>query len=111
VHRFPEAGGGLFSTTHDIRRYGFMLTNDGELGGRRYLSHVAMEELRQAQTGATKFNSSLSYHLRDGMFGHDGAYGTDWSVTPKTGMVSVLTVQCVGPDHWAARDLFLETAT
>jgi CubicO group peptidase (beta-lactamase class C family) len=24
VHRFPEAGGGLFSTTHDIFRYGLM---------------------------------------------------------------------------------------
>src|SRR5262249_25287411 len=31
VHRFPEAGGGLFSTTHDILRYGMMLANNGEL--------------------------------------------------------------------------------
>ncbi len=32
VRRFPEAGGGLFSTTHDIVRYGLMLAKDGELG-------------------------------------------------------------------------------
>jgi CubicO group peptidase (beta-lactamase class C family) len=51
VHRFPEAGGGLFSTTHDIFRYGLMLANDGELDGRRYLSHAAMDELRKEQTG------------------------------------------------------------
>src|ERR1043166_5972861 len=111
VHRFPEAGGGLFSTTHDILRYGLMLANDGELDGKRYLSHAAMEELRKEQTGTTKVNYSLGYRLRNGMFGHDGAYGTDLSVNPTNGMVAVFMVQCTGPDLWAARDLFLKTAT
>jgi CubicO group peptidase (beta-lactamase class C family) len=111
THRFPEAGGGLFSTTRDILRYGLMLANDGELDGKRYLSHAAMEELRKEQTGATKVNDSLRYHLRNGMFGHDGAWGTDLSVNPKTGMVAVFMIQCSGPDLWAARDLFLKTAT
>jgi CubicO group peptidase (beta-lactamase class C family) len=111
VHRFPEAGGGLFSTTHDIFRYGLMLANDGELDGKRYLSHAAMDELRTEQTGKTKVNYSLGYHLRNGMFGHDGAYGTDLSVNPKTGMVAVFMVQCTSGDQWVARDLFLKTAT
>ena len=111
VHRFPEAGGGLFSTTHDIFRYGLMLANDGELDGKRYLSHEAMDELRKEQTGTTKVNYSLGYHLRNGMFGHDGAYGTDLSVNPKTGMVAIFMVQCTSGDQWAARDLFLKTAT
>jgi CubicO group peptidase (beta-lactamase class C family) len=111
VHRFPEAGGGLFSTTHDIFRYGLMLANDGELDGKRYLSHAAMDELRKQQTGTTKANYSLGYHLRNGMFGHDGAYGTDLSVNPETGMVAIFMVQCTSGDQWAARDLFLKTAT
>ena len=111
IHRFPEAGGGLFSTTHDIFQYGLMLANDGELDGKHYLSHAAMDELRKEQTGATKINYSLGYHLRNGMFGHDGAYGTDLSVDPKTGMVAIFMVQCSGGDQWAARDLFLKTAT
>ena len=111
ARRYPEAGGGLFSTTHDILRYGLMLANDGELDGRRYLSHAAMEELRREQTGTTKVNYSLGYHLRNGMFGHDGAWGTDLSVDPKSGMVAVFMVQCSGGDQWAARDLFLKTAT
>jgi CubicO group peptidase (beta-lactamase class C family) len=111
AHRFPEAGGGLFSTTHDILRYGLMLANDGELDGKRYLSHAAMEELRKEQTGTTKVNYSLGYHLRNGLFGHDGAYGTDLSVNPTNGMVALFMVQCPGPDQWAARDLFLKTAT
>ena len=110
THRFPEAGGGLFSTTQDILRYGLMLANDGELDGQRYLSHTAMEELRREQTSATKVNYSLGYHLRNGMFGHDGAYGTDLSVNPTNGMVAIFMVQCPGPDQWAARDLFLKTA-
>ncbi len=111
TRRFPEAGGGLFSTTHDILRYGLMLANNGELNGRRYLSPAAMDELRKEQTGATKVNYSLGCHLRNGMFGHDGAYGTDLSVNPTNGMVAVFMVQCPGPDQWAARDLFLKTAT
>jgi CubicO group peptidase (beta-lactamase class C family) len=111
VHRFPEAAGGLFSTTHDIFRYGLMLANDGALEGKRYLSHEAMNELRTPQTGATGVNYSLGYHLRNGMFGHDGAYGTDLSVNPATGMVALFMVQCTSGDQWAARDLFLKTAT
>jgi CubicO group peptidase (beta-lactamase class C family) len=111
VHRFPEAGGGLFSTAHDVLRYGMMLANNGELAGQRFLSPAAMDELRKEQTGATKVNYSLGYHLRNGMFGHDGAYGTDLSVNPKTGMIAVFMVQCTSGDQWAARDLFLKTAT
>ena len=111
VRRFPEAGGGLFSTTHDIFRYGLMLANNGELDGKRYLSQAAMDELRKEQTGTTKVNYSLGYHLRNGMFGHDGAYGTDLSVNPVTGMVAIFMVQCTSGDQWAARDLFLKTAT
>jgi CubicO group peptidase (beta-lactamase class C family) len=111
VHRFPEAAGGLFSTTHDVLRYGVMLANDGEVDGKRYLSHAAMAELRKEQTGTTKVNYSLGYHLRNDMFGHDGAYGTDLSVNPKTGMIAIFMVQCTSGDQWAARDQFLKTAT
>jgi CubicO group peptidase (beta-lactamase class C family) len=111
VHRFPEAAGGLFSTTHDILRYGMLLANNGTLDGKHYLSPTAMGELRKEQTGATKVNYSLGYHLRNGMFGHDGALGTDLSVNPKTGMIAVFMVQCTSGDQWAARDQFLKTAT
>jgi CubicO group peptidase (beta-lactamase class C family) len=111
VHRFPEAAGGLFSTTHDVLRYGVMLANDGEVDGKRYLSHAAMAELRKEQTGTTKVNYSLGYHLRNDMFGHDGAYGTDLAVNPKTGMIAIFMVQCTSGDQWAARDQFLKTAT
>lgn len=111
IHRFPEAGGGLFSTLHDILRYGLLLANDGELDGKHYLTHAAMDELRKEQTGTTKINYSLGYHLRNGMFGLDGAYCTDLSVNPTTAMVAVFMVQSTSNDRWAARDRFLKTAT
>ena len=69
-----------------------------------------MEQLRTEQTGATHVNYSLGYHLRNGMFGHDGAYGTDLSVNPQTGMVAIFMIQCTSGDQWPARDLFLKTA-
>jgi len=109
-HRFPEAGGGLFSTSHDILRWGMLLANNGELDGKRYLTPAAMDELRKEQTGTTKVNYSLGYHLRNGMFGHDGAYGTDLSVHPGTGMIAIFLVQCSSGDQWQARDGFLKAA-
>jgi CubicO group peptidase (beta-lactamase class C family) len=87
--------------------YGLTLANDGELDGKRYLSRAAMDELRKEQTGATEVNYSPRYHLRNGMFGDDGAYGTDLSVDPKTGMVVIFMVQSSGGDQWSAHDLFL----
>ena len=110
AHRFPEAGGGLFSTAHDILLWGMLLANNGELEGKRYLSPAAMDELRKEQTGATKVNYSLGYHLRNGMFGHDGAYGTDLSVHPGSGMIALFLVQCSSGDQWEARDTFLKAA-
>jgi len=32
-------------------------------------------------------------------------------IDPTNGMVAIFMVQCPGPDQWAARDLFLKTAT
>jgi hypothetical protein len=61
--------------------------------------------LRKEQTGTTRGNCSLVYHLRNGMFGHDGAYGTDLSVNRATGKVAVSR-----GDQWATRDSFLKTA-
>jgi hypothetical protein len=79
--------------------------SDGELEGKRYLSHAAMDERREEQTGKTRVNYSLGYHLRNGMYGHDGAYDTDLSVHPRTGMVAIFMVQLTSADRWAARDL------
>jgi hypothetical protein len=84
VRRFPEAGGGLFSTTHDILRYGLMLANDGELDGRRYLSHSRHGGIAEGTNRNDQGQLQPGYHLRNGMFGHDGAYGTDLSVNPTT---------------------------
>ena len=110
VRRVPAAGGGLFSTTDDVLRYGLMLANDGELDGRRYLSDAAMNELRKEQTRNARVNYGQGYHLRNGLFGHDGAHGTDLSVNPKTGMVAVFNGGMHRRRPAAARDAFLKAA-
>ncbi len=56
----------MFSTTHDILPCGLMRVNDGGLDGHFCLSHSAMDELREEQTGATKVSNSLGCHLRKG---------------------------------------------
>lgn len=91
-------------------RYGLMLANDGVLDGKRYLSPAAMEELRKEQTGKTKVNYSFGYHPRGGLFGHDGAFGTDLSISPASGMVLLFMVQCCSNEKWTIRDQFLKTA-
>ena len=48
--------------------------------------------------------------MRNDMFGHDGAYGTDLSVHPGTGMIALFLVQCSSGDQWEARDNFLKAA-
>ena len=109
---FPGGGRGIvFPPPTMFFVMDLMLANNGELNGKRYLSPAAMDELRKEQTGTTKVNYSLGYHLRNGMFGHDGAYGTDLSVNPKTGMIAIFMVQSTSDDRWPARDLFLKTAT
>ena len=84
-----------------------MLANDGELDGKRYL--CGMDELRKEQTTFAG-HYSLGYHLRNGMFGHDGALCCDLSVNPTNGMVTIFMVQSTSGDKWAARDQFLKTA-
>ena len=74
--------------------------------GDRSAPVAAGGEVRLRQPG-----HDSGYHLRNGLFGHDGAYGTDLSVHPETGMIAIFMVQCTSGDQWAARDLFLKTAT
>ena len=62
-----------------------MLANDGELEGKCYLSHAAMEELRKEETWSDQGQLQSGVSPPQCMFGHDGAYGTDLSVDQKDG--------------------------
>ena len=96
-HRFPMPAGGLFSTARDTARFCQMLLNQGELGGRRYLSPAAWKELTTRQTAPT-IKESYGFGLTVGPdgFGHGGAHATNMDVRLKDGLVLVWMVQHAG---------------
>ncbi len=111
ANRFPEAGGGLFSTASDTLRFFQMLARGGELDGRRILSEAAVEEMTKKQTG----NRPESYGLGMGVngidFGHGGAHGNDAYVENSTGMIRIYMVQVAGvPKQGEAKTRFDQAA-
>jgi CubicO group peptidase (beta-lactamase class C family) len=102
--------GGLISTAEDYLPFGVMLSNGGELNGKRILGRKTVEMLRAAHipdtlpgraagegyglgvrvvTNHARRNTMLS----DGTFGWSGVYGTHFFVDPVEQVVGVLLVQ------------------
>jgi hypothetical protein len=96
AHRVPEAECSRFPTTHDMLVYGPKLAKDSELDGKRHLWHLVIDERRKKQTGNTKVDYSPGFRLSHCMFGHDGVFGADLAVNPKTGMLPISIVQGTG---------------
>ncbi|MDR1789877.1 MAG: beta-lactamase family protein [Opitutaceae bacterium] len=106
VKRHPTPGGGLFSTAGDIAKFGQLLLNKGvAANGKRLLSEAAVAEMTRRQTPpVTKEAYGLCIRIANSgrSFGHSGAYGTQLSVWPKDGKVTVFMIQKInswgGPD-------------
>jgi CubicO group peptidase (beta-lactamase class C family) len=95
--RQPMPAGGLFSTAQDIARFCQMILNDGQLGGRRYLSADAVHEMTSRQTPDTlKESYGLGWSVGGGGFGHGGAYATNMNIDPARGLITVFMVQHAG---------------
>jgi CubicO group peptidase (beta-lactamase class C family) len=89
---FPAPGGGLFSTARDVARFCQMLANDGKYDGKTYLSPNAVRQMTSRQTGPhIKESYGFGLSVRDGYFGHGGAYKTDMCVDH--GQIRVFLVQ------------------
>lgn len=102
--RYPEPGGGLFSTGADLARFCRMLLNRGVFEGRRLLSEQAFTELTQVQTGQPAHKYGLGFSVNpdgDGAFGHGGAAATNMTVYPQRGLALIWLVQVSGgyPGH------------
>ncbi|MBI5684442.1 MAG: beta-lactamase family protein [Verrucomicrobia bacterium] len=108
--RTPFPGGGLYSTAPDLVRFHRMILNDGESGGRRYVSKAAVGQMTRTQTGELKtgFVEGMSFGLgwgvvrqpagvtamlSPGTCGHGGAYGTQGWIDAKQNMIVVLMIQ------------------
>ncbi len=102
-HAFP--GGGYYSTAGDMIKFGQLLLNKGTVNGKRLFKE---ETLKHFTTVAPDPGSSPDYGLGfalirenqnlphgDG-FGHGGAYQTNLTIHPTSGLVTVWIVQLAG---------------
>lgn len=119
VQHMPEPAGGLFSTALDMGRFYAMIANGGELGGKRILSAESVEDMTKPLTaGGKQLNYACGWQcniqtqrvcaaMPVGSFGHGGAFATNGSIDPKSGIVTVFMVQNVlVPDSSKPRDAF-----
>lgn len=94
--RQPMPAGGLYSTAADVAKFGQMLLNGGELGGKRYLLPEAMKAMTSKQTGEGLNPYGFGFAITGDSFGHGGAYATNLSIEPAKGLVLVFMVQHAG---------------
>jgi CubicO group peptidase (beta-lactamase class C family) len=95
--RQPMPAGGLFSTAADLGVFCQMLLDGGKIKQMRFLSEAAVKELTTKQTGEGVPNAyGLGFDVGGGQFGHGGAYATNMSVDPKTGLITIFLVQHAG---------------
>lgn len=94
--RQPMPAGGLFSTAADTARFGQMLLNGGQFGGRRYISEASLKQLQTRQTAEGLASYSLGFSINGAAFGHGGAHSTNLTIDPAKGLVMVFMVQHAG---------------
>lgn len=92
--RFPEAGGGLFSTPTDILKFYQMLAGRGVYRGKRILSDEAIQTLATKQTpeGVSE-GYSFGFWVNGPEISHAGALQTLGIANTKTGEARVYMVQ------------------
>jgi CubicO group peptidase (beta-lactamase class C family) len=109
-HVYFRGSGGLYSSAEGYVPLGIMLSNGGELGGKRLLSRKSVEMLsavhipdtlpgRPSGEGYGLSVRVVTNHaarntlLSDGTYGWSGAQGTHFFVDPKEQLVGILMVQ------------------
>ncbi|MCB1842048.1 MAG: beta-lactamase family protein [Halioglobus sp.] len=115
IHYAPDwqpGGGGLVSTVSDYMRFALMLYNGGEYRGVRILQQATVDEMRRvhvpegvlAEQGIAGVGWGLGMAVvsnaeasrtpdRNGDFWWSGFYGTQFFVSPETGLVGVIMTQ------------------
>ena len=95
--RQPMPAGGLFSTANDVARLCQLVLRGGEWQGRRYLSQAAVTQMTTKQTGEALPDAyGLGWSTGGGTFGHGGAYATNMTIDPRSGLITVFMVQHAG---------------
>jgi CubicO group peptidase (beta-lactamase class C family) len=116
-----SGGGGLTSTAQDYAQFAMMLSEGGQLNGKRLLSPKTVELMssvfvpdtlpgRQPGRGyglsvqVTSDPIAAGQRVSRGSYGWDGAYGTHFWVDPKEMIVGILMIQTSNPERQLDRD-------
>jgi CubicO group peptidase (beta-lactamase class C family) len=109
--RFPEAGGGLFSTAADLVRFYQMIAAGGMYNGTRFISEASIAEMGTRQTKDEEKPYGLGWHLGPDHINHGGSYGTNSRIYVSDGFVVMYLVQAAGiPETEDAYAAFLSIA-
>jgi CubicO group peptidase (beta-lactamase class C family) len=123
ANRYPNPGGGLFSTAHDLARFAQMMLNNGEFGGRRYLSAASVDEMTRNQLAEEVRQTvplaappdNMGYGLGwavslDGSYFHPGTGMTDIRVDPSHKVATILLMQSTAPASFDARAALIKAS-
>ncbi|MDR0871321.1 MAG: beta-lactamase family protein [Planctomycetaceae bacterium] len=111
VNRFPEGGGGLFSTPAEWVRIYQMFAGEGTFDGKKILSPESVKEIRTKQTGDLPNNYGLGTNIGGSVFGHGGSHGTDSKLDINTGRIVQYFIQQEGlPKAGEAQGAFMKAA-
>jgi CubicO group peptidase (beta-lactamase class C family) len=95
--------GGLFSTAADCAKFCQMILNGGESAGRRYLSEAAVKQMTTRHTPEDwEVSYGFGWSTAEGKFGHGGAYKTDMTINPKSGLITVFLIHHAS--DWPSED-------
>ncbi len=99
--RYPEAGGGLFSTPKDMIKFFGMIAARGKgPDGKRILSEAAIDEWLKKQTPDDIKNSySFGMNTNGSVLWHGGAYGTGGESNVANGKARLFFVQLRGSNE------------
>jgi CubicO group peptidase (beta-lactamase class C family) len=109
---YPEGGSGLVSTAGDYMRFALMLWNEGEYRGARILQPATVRQMRQLHVPSgvleTEGIEGVGWGLgmavtadadaslitdRNGDFWWAGYFGTNFFISPETGLVGIVLSQ------------------
>ena len=113
---YLSGGGGLMTSAEDYLQFAQMLSNRGELNGKRLLgpktvelmSSVFVPDTLPGRAKGRGFGLSVQVisdpiaantPISKGSFGWDGAFGTHFWVDPKEKIVALFMVQAAGPNR------------
>jgi CubicO group peptidase (beta-lactamase class C family) len=111
-NRYPEGGGGLFSTPKEWVKIYQLFANEGTLNSKKILTPESVKEIRSKQTGSLSANYGFGIQMGGDWIGHDGSHGTSSRFNHQTGNIAEYFIQQEGlPKAGEAQQKFMKIAT